>query len=519
MARRVRPSGGEASTGTPASLDALADAEQACTRCDLYKTATQAVPGQGPSTPRVMLVGEQPGDQEDRAGAPFVGPAGDVLARAMTAAGLDRRQVFVTNAVKHFKWEPRGTRRIHQTPRWSEVRACKPWLDAEIALVAPAVLVCLGATAAKALLGASFRLTQSRGTVVTRARRAAGGRHLPSVGRAAGHRRRPRAPVRVPGRRSDARRQPRQARPVTLTGGALAPAVRMAALRYTSDAAPGITRLRRGRGFVYRWPDRRPLRDPATLARIRRLAIPPAWTQVWISPQADGHVQATGRDQRGRKQHRYHPRWTAVRDQAKYGRLLAFGRALPALRRQVRRDLGRPGLPHRKVVALVVQLLEKTLIRVGNDEYATQNRSFGLTTIRDGHARVAGPRVRFVFRGKSGKPHDVAIEDRRVARLVKQCQELPGSQLFQYRGDDGRVGDISSTDVNRYLRATMGQAFSAKDFRTWSGTVLAARALHEMAALPGQPAGDPRYCGRSRPWRERSATRAPSAGAATSTRQ
>jgi DNA topoisomerase I len=265
----------------------------------------------------------------------------------------------------------------------------------------------------------------------------------------------------------------------------------MAALRYTSDAAPGISRLRRGRGFVYRWPDGRPLRDPATLARIRRLAIPPAWTQVWISPQANGHIQATGRDQRGRKQHRYHPRWTAVRDQAKYGRLLAFGQALPALRRQVRRDLSLPGLPHRKVVALVVQLLEKTLIRVGNDEYVTQNRSFGLTTIRDGHARVAGPRVRFVFRGKSGKPHDVAIEDRRVARLVKQCQELPGSQLFQYRGDDGRVRDISSTDVNRYLRATMGQAFSAKDFRTWSGTVLAARALHEMAALPGQPAGDP----------------------------
>ena len=167
MARRVRPSGDEASTGTPASLGALADAEQACTRCDLHKTATQAVPGQGPPAPRVMLVGEQPGDQEDRAGAPFVGPAGDVLARAMAAAGLDRRQVFLTNAVKHFKWEPRGTRRIHQTPRWSEVRACKPWLDAEIALVAPAVLVCLGATASKALLGASFRLTQARGTVVT----------------------------------------------------------------------------------------------------------------------------------------------------------------------------------------------------------------------------------------------------------------------------------------------------------------------------------------------------------------
>jgi DNA topoisomerase-1 len=265
----------------------------------------------------------------------------------------------------------------------------------------------------------------------------------------------------------------------------------MAGLRHTSDDRPGIRRVRRGRGFAYLRPDGRPVRDPATLARIRGLAVPPAWTEVWISPVPNGHVQATGRDARGRKQHRYHPRWTAVRDEAKYTRLLAFGRALPRLRRRVRADLGRPGLPHQKVVALVVQLLEKTLIRVGNDEYARHNRSFGLTTILDRHAAIAGGSVRFRFRGKSGKTHDVALADARLARLVKQCRELPGSQLFQYRDADGRVRDLSSSDVNRYLREVMGEAFTAKDFRTWAGTVLAARALHEMEALPGQRRGDP----------------------------
>jgi DNA topoisomerase-1 len=265
----------------------------------------------------------------------------------------------------------------------------------------------------------------------------------------------------------------------------------MAGLRHTNDEQPGISRVRNGRGFLYRWPDRRRVADATTLDRIRRLAIPPAWTDVWISPHPNGHVQATGRDQRGRKQHRYHPRWTAVRDDAKYARLLAFGRALPALRRRVRADLALRGLPHRKVVALVVQLLEKTLIRVGNDEYARHNGSYGLTTILDRHATVSAGSVRFRFRGKSGKAHDVAIEDRRLARLVKQCQELPGSQLFQYLDAHGRVRDITSTDVNRYLRQAMGQAFTAKDFRTWAGTVLAARALHELSAVSGQPPGDP----------------------------
>ncbi len=265
----------------------------------------------------------------------------------------------------------------------------------------------------------------------------------------------------------------------------------MAGLRHTSDEQPGITRVRRGRGFSYRWPDRRPLRDRATLARIRGLAIPPAWTDVWICTAPNGHMQATGRDQRGRKQHRYHPRWTAIRDEAKYSRLLAFGRALPGLRRRVAADLAARGLPHRKVVALVVQLLEKTLIRVGNDEYARHNRSFGLTTIRDRHAAIDRGSVRFRFRGKSGKQHDVTLDDARLARVVKQCQELPGSQLFQYQDGDGRVRDITSTDVNRYLREIMGQEFTAKDFRTWAGTVLAARALHEMERLHGRRRGDP----------------------------
>jgi DNA topoisomerase-1 len=265
----------------------------------------------------------------------------------------------------------------------------------------------------------------------------------------------------------------------------------MARLRYTTDDAPGIRRVRRGRGFTYQRPDGRAVRDPATLARIRQLAVPPAWRDVWICPYANGHIQATGRDLRGRKQHRYHPRWTAVRDEAKYTRLLAFGRALPRLRRRIRVDLRQRGLPHRKVVALVVQLLEKTLIRIGNDEYARDNGSFGLTTILDRHAAVAGGAVRFRFRGKSGKTHDVTLDDPRLARLVRQCQELPGSQLFQYRDDEGRVRDLTSSDVNRYLREVMGEAFTAKDFRTWAGTVLAARALRDINDLPGQRPGDP----------------------------
>jgi DNA topoisomerase-1 len=253
-----------------------------------------------------------------------------------------------------------------------------------------------------------------------------------------------------------------------------------AGLRYVTDRIPGISRQRVGSGFRYVGPQGVIIRDAAELTRIRALAIPPAWRDVWICANPRGHLQATGRDARGRKQHRYHPRWRQVRDEAKYDRILDFAAALPALRRQTDADMSVPGLPRTKVVAAVVQLLEKTLIRVGNDEYARDNNSFGLTTLRTGHARISGSTIRFRFKGKSGKFHDVAFSDARLARLVKRCQELPGRELFQYLDDDGKVQDIGSADVNEYLRVVMGREFTAKDFRTWTGTVLAARALHQM---------------------------------------
>jgi DNA topoisomerase-1 len=257
-------------------------------------------------------------------------------------------------------------------------------------------------------------------------------------------------------------------------------AARVRGLVYVTDTSPGITRVRRGGGFSYRLPGGRPLRSASHLARIRSLAIPPAWTDVWICPSPRGHLQATGRDARRRKQHRYHPRWTAVRDAAKYSRMLEFAAALPALRRRTAADLAARGLPREKVLALVVRLLERTLIRVGNPEYARANGSFGLTTMLDRHVRVAGRSVRFRFRGKSGKLHDVSIADPRLARVIRDCQELPGSQLFQYEDEDGVVVNVGSADVNAYLRSCMGEAFTAKDFRTWAGSVLAARALDEM---------------------------------------
>jgi DNA topoisomerase I len=253
-----------------------------------------------------------------------------------------------------------------------------------------------------------------------------------------------------------------------------------AGLRYVADGAPGIRRVRAGGGFRYLDAQGRPVRDPQVRARIRALAIPPAWTDVWICPSPHGHIQAVGRDQRRRKQYRYHARWREVRDEAKYERMLGFAGALPALRAQVERDLARRGLPREKVLAAVVRLLEATLIRVGNDEYATQNRSYGLTTMRDRHAQVSGASIEFRFRGKSGKTHVVGIEDRRLGRIVKRCQDLPGEELFQYVDDDGAVQDVQSGDVNDYLRSLTGQDFTAKDFRTWAGTVLAAWALAEL---------------------------------------
>jgi DNA topoisomerase-1 len=250
-----------------------------------------------------------------------------------------------------------------------------------------------------------------------------------------------------------------------------------ASLRYVSDQDPGIRRKPARGGFSYRDADGAPVRDARTLDRVRKLAIPPAWTEVWISPSPRGHIQATGRDQRGRKQYRYHDRWREVRDGHKYDRLVAFGRALPRLRARVDEDLARRGLPLEKVLAAVVQVMELTLIRVGNEEYARANGSFGLTTLRDKHARISGSGAVFEFRGKSGKAHRTGFNDRRLARVVKACQDLPGQRLFQYIDDDGERRAVESADVNAYLREAMGEDFSAKDFRTWAATVQAGRAL------------------------------------------
>ena len=221
--------------------------------------------------------------------------------------------------------------------------------------------------------------------------------------------------------------------------------------------------------------------NPAHLSRIKSLVIPPAWTDVWICLDPRGHLQATGRDARGRKQYRYHPRWREVRDEVKYGKLIAFAQALPCIRRRTGRDLRKTGLPRDKVLAAAVQLLEKTLIRIGNEEYARDNGSVGLTTMRDQHAKIRGTTVRFEFRGKSGVAHVVDLHDARLARIVKACRDLPGYELFQYVDEDGQRGTIDSADVNAYLREISGEDFTAKDFRTWAGTVLAAKALAEVA--------------------------------------
>ena len=253
-----------------------------------------------------------------------------------------------------------------------------------------------------------------------------------------------------------------------------------AGLCYVSDEMPGIRRTRKGPGFLYIGMDGKRLCDPNEIRRIKSLAIPPAWTDVWICPIPHGHIQATARDAKGRKQYRYHPRWREVRDETKYDRIITFGQVLPVIRRRVEQDIGRPGLPKEKVLATVVRLLEMTLIRVGNEEYARHNDSFGLTTMRDHHVDVSGSTMRFEFRGKSGIQHSVDLTDRRVAKIVARSQDLPGQELFQYVDGNGERRAIGSSDVNEYLREITGQDFSAKDFRTWAGTVLAAQALQEF---------------------------------------
>ena len=259
-------------------------------------------------------------------------------------------------------------------------------------------------------------------------------------------------------------------------------------LRYVSDGIRGIRRRRAGNGFSYRAPDGSLVKDRDTLTWIRRLAIPPAWREVWISPFRHGHLLATGRDARGRKQYRYHPAWRTFRDETKFGRMLAFGQALPRIRAAIEAELAQPGLGRRKVLATVVRLLETTLIRVGNDEYAKANRTFGLTTMRDRHFKAEGAQLRFRFRGKSGKAHEVTLRDRRLARLVRRMQDLRGQELFQYLGEDGRPTPIDSGEVNDFLREIAGDDFTAKDFRTWSATVLAAWALNEFESFDSQAA-------------------------------
>jgi DNA topoisomerase-1 len=257
-------------------------------------------------------------------------------------------------------------------------------------------------------------------------------------------------------------------------------AAESAGLRYVSDEEPGIRRKKSGKGFTYTGPDGRKVDDKATLARIKSLVIPPAYTDVWICAKANGHIQATGRDAKGRKQYRYHPAFREVRESTKYEHMIEFAKGLPAIRKTVDEHMSLRGLPREKVLATVVHLLENTLIRVGNADYVKQNKSYGLTTLRDPHVKVEGAELRFQFKGKSGKTWRLAVKDRRIARIVKACQDLPGQDLFQYFDEDRRQQSVTSADVNAYLKEITGRDITAKDFRTWAGTVLAALALSEF---------------------------------------
>lgn len=261
---------------------------------------------------------------------------------------------------------------------------------------------------------------------------------------------------------------------------------KLAGLTYVSDTEPGFRRIKSGRGFSYRRPDGGPISDAGTLKRIALLAIPPAWTDVWICPSASGHIQATGRDNKNRKQYKYHPQWREVRDQTKYEHMLDFARRLPRLRAKIHADLAKSGTPREKVLATVVSLLDKALIRVGNDEYARSNDSYGLATLRAHHLDVVGSELRFEFKGKSGKTWRLKIRDRRIARVIRSIQDLPGQRLFQYVDDEGQVRSVDSSDVNGYLREIAGEDVSTKDFRTWAGTVLAAMALGAIGPFSNQ---------------------------------
>jgi DNA topoisomerase I len=259
-----------------------------------------------------------------------------------------------------------------------------------------------------------------------------------------------------------------------------------AGLRYVRDNEPGIRRLKAGKGFRYVAPDGGAVTDKQTLNRIRSLVIPPAWTDVWICAKPDGHIQAVGRDAKGRKQYRYHPSYRHQRDETKYGRMLSFGKALEQIRARVEEDLRLPGLPRNKVLATVVKLLETTCMRVGNDEYKQQNDSYGLTTLQDRHVKVEGSRVRFRFRGKSGQQQDIELEDPRLAKIIRNCRDIPGYELFQYYDEAGNAVDVTSSDVNQYIREITGEDFTAKDFRTWGGTGWAALMLEQLGRCETQ---------------------------------
>jgi DNA topoisomerase-1 len=255
---------------------------------------------------------------------------------------------------------------------------------------------------------------------------------------------------------------------------------RVAGLRYVTDEQPGIVRKRSGRGFCYLDPEGKPVTDKDTLKRIRSLVIPPAWTNVWICASKNGHLQAVGRDARGRKQYRYHPLYRAVRDATKYSRMAAFAAAIPAIRERVHHDLELPGMPREKILATVVRLLERTAIRVGNEEYAKCNNSYGLTTMQDKHVDISGYKLRFHFRGKSGLVHDIELTDRKLARILRDCQEIPGHELFHYIDESGEICKINSEDVNAYLREITGEDFTAKDFRTWVGSAVTVLELEQV---------------------------------------
>ncbi len=278
------------------------------------------------------------------------------------------------------------------------------------------------------------------------------------------------------------------AEPFTPTAADPREAAESAGLVYVSDEERGIRRERKGEGFAYYKTNGERLTDEATLERIRKLAIPPAYVDVWICPKANGHLQATGRDARGRKQYRYHPQFRELRESTKYEHMMEFARALPAIRAKLAAHMALRGLPREKVLATVVHLLETTLIRIGNDDYARENKSYGLTTLRNPHVKVEGAQLRFQFQGKSGKTWRLQVKDRRIAKIVRACQELPGQRLFQYKDEDGEIREVSSADVNAYLKEITGTDITAKDFRTWAGTVLAALALQEFEAFDSQAA-------------------------------